>query len=653
MACGMGRAGRMGNRNMRLSLGITGHRETNLAYRDNAVGIAAALTQLFDAIDNGSTQEAKPRLHALLSLGADLLAVEIALGRGWQVAAPLPFGKSLNIAINAQPQTADDAHAILDGKSASNPDVAANAARIGDIASRVTCFQLAERDGCMTPLFLDSLQVPTSPDAVHAYSVAASDRAALAGQVMIEQIDLLVAVWDGHSPGPVGGTKHTITRALETGVPVLWIDASSPLDWRLLDAPETLASRWHRPQLLDAEAVRKLADDIVPDDESSIGQTLLDQQQPPVKSRKRFHAYRRIEAMFGNGILGLFDSLTQRYAPEDAVVAQDAAALLGSARSLKTTDTNLITKTETQIVRRFARADAIATYLSDAYRGGMVANLLLAAFAVIGGIAYLPFFDAALKWPFALFEFILLATILLVIVIGRKRDWHGRWFQTRRVAEYLRHAPFMLFLGVARPTGSWPYNSDTSWPEDYVRSILREIGLPNAVIDQATLRTSLEDWIGSHVAAQRAYHRAKAIRLNRIDHRLERISEYLFLLAMLIVALYLGGEIAAAAGFVATEKLHHASKLFTFLGVALPTLGGALAGIHYFADFGRFAAISESTAGRLEAVEQRIATLLVAPDDELDYGRVANIARAVDEIVVSEIEHWQDVFGGKHISVPV
>ena len=55
----------------------------------------------------------------------------------------------------------------------------------------------------------------------------------------------------------------------------------------------------------------------------------------------------------------------------------------------------------------------------------------------------------------------------------------------------------------------------------------------------------------------------------------------------------------------------------------------------------------------MEAVENRIATLLAAPDDELDYGTVANIARAVDEIVVSEIEHWQDVFGGKHISVPV
>lgn len=638
---------------MRLSVGITGHRETNLAYRDNTHGIEAALERVFAAIDAGAADDAKPRLHALLALGADLLAVEIALGRGWQVGAPLPFGRSLNVAINAQPQTADDAEALLQGLTANDPNVSANAARILDVASRVTCFQLAERDECITSLFLQSLQSPKSPDAVHAFSVAASDRAALAGQVMIEQIDLLIAVWDGHSPGPVGGTRHTINRTLEMGISVVWIDANRPADWRLLDAPEALATRWQQPVMKSAEAIQKLSAHLVPYEESNTGSVLLDQQVPPAKSRKRFHAYRRIEAMFGGGLFGVFGSLTQHYAQEDQVVENDSAALLDSARTLLATDPILIAKTETEIVRRFARADAMATYLSDAYRGGMVANLLLAAFAVIGGVAYLPFFDATFKWPFALFEFVLLATILLIILVGRKRDWHGRWFQTRRVAEYLRHAPFMLFLGVARPTGSWPHSSDTSWPENYVRSILREIGLPKAILDQATLRIALENWIGVHVSVQRAYHNGKAVRLNRINHRLERISEYLFLLAMLIVAVYLGAEVAAASGLVPVEQVRHASKMFTFLGVTLPTLGGALAGIHYFADFGRFAAISESTASRLEAVENRIATLLAAPDDELDYGIVANIARAVDEIVVSEIEHWQDVFGGKHISVPV
>ena len=71
MACGKSLVERMGDRKMRLSLGITGHRDTNLAYHDNAAGIAAALNQLFDASDGGSAERAKPRLHALLALGAE------------------------------------------------------------------------------------------------------------------------------------------------------------------------------------------------------------------------------------------------------------------------------------------------------------------------------------------------------------------------------------------------------------------------------------------------------------------------------------------------------------------------------------------------------------------------------------------------------
>ncbi len=85
----------------------------------------------------------------------------------------------------------------------------------------------------------------------------------------------------------------------------------------------------------------------------------------------------------------------------------------------------------------------------------------------------------------------------------------------------------------------------------------------------------------------------------------------------------------------------------------LPTLGGAIAGIRYFGDFERFSAISSITAEKLDAIDQRIIQLLAAPDSAIDYSTVADIAHATDEVVVSEIENWQSVFGGKHVSVPV
>jgi hypothetical protein len=96
-----------------------------------------------------------------------------------------------------------------------------------------------------------------------------------------------------------------------------------------------------------------------------------------------------------------------------------------------------------------------------------------------------------------------------------------------------------------------------------------------------------------------------------------------------------------------------ASKTFTFLGVAFPALGGAFAGIRYFGDFERFAAISEVTAGKLDVIIERIDRLSADPASQLSYAQVAGLAHMIDDVVIDEIESWQAVFAGKNITVPV
>jgi hypothetical protein len=257
------------------------------------------------------------------------------------------------------------------------------------------------------------------------------------------------------------------------------------------------------------------------------------------------------------------------------------------------------------------------------------------------------------KGPFTAAEFLLLAAILSITWLGQRRRWHTRWFETRRVAEYFRHAPILIALGVARPVGRWPKGTDTSWPEWYARQGLREIGLPHLVVTSGYLRAALENLLDMHIKRQRDYHVCKAERLTRVHENLDRLSGLSFLLAVISVTLCLALLIASAMNLVSREYVSRASSWFTLAGVVLPTLGAAIAGIRYFGDFERFAAISEVTAEKLNAIHQRINLLLAAPEEMLDYGRVSELAHASDDIVVSEIESWQSVFGGKHITVPV
>jgi hypothetical protein len=662
---------------VRLCLGVTGHRERHSLYQANKERIELVVGQILDQLSAIVTAEPEPfgpgsiapvRLHSMLADGADQALAHQALGRQWELIAPLPFGADLNCAINAAEDDAKGARAILAGQVPAGPATAARAASIRTLYDHARLFELADDDEDVTAVFLAALDQPESQELRDIFAADCSERVALAARLVIEQSDLIIAIWDGVRTSFVGGTGHTVSQALDLGAPVIWIDPAAPQDWRILRAPEALASLRTMPPDSDREAqLRALVQAALRPVEPAAashehsrkhadhpGVSALDARHWRARSNPIWHLYRRVEAVFsGEKRRNPWRSLTQTYEPPEANAAGNGAAVLAGLAGLPGADPSFHAEVATRVLARFAWADGLSSALSDTYRGGMMINFALSSFAIVGGIAYLPLADSKVKWVFALFEFVLLSLILVITVQGQKRRWHGRWFETRRVAEYLRHAPLLLALGAARSPGRWPKGAETSWPEWYARHALREAGLPRAKVTPAYLRHALTALLDAHVTQQRDYHHGKSKRLTAVHHNLDALSEWMFRLAVLAVAIFLGLQAAAWLDLFDTYLLKDLSKLFTFLGVMLPTFGGAIAGIRYFGDFERFAAISEVTAQKLDNVHARIALLLRAPDVAMDYGPVAEIAHAADDIVVSEIENWQAVFGGKQITVPV
>jgi hypothetical protein len=646
---------------IRLSLGVTGHRETNPSFAAHRADVESVLEEVFARVDARMTAAtetlgllAPTRLHSLLAGGVDQLAAAAALRHGWELVAPLPFGRQLNLAINAHPAVSADAAALLRSEAPADAEVAARADAIRRFYSAARLFELAEQDEATAQLFLGKLSAPADQARAQAFTAQCSERVALAARVMIEQSDILIAVWDGVTRSHVGGTGHTIAAALELGTPVLCIDPVRVKGWRILLTPESLVlsgdGQVDRDGMLAGlvrAALRPLEEDAL-----QTGARALGNEAWHPRSSRAWTGYRRIEALFG-GEGRPWRSLVQTYETPGQIGAGTGAPLLAMARSMAVSDPEFARRIEVEALRRFAWADGISARLSDSYRGGMIASFLLSILAVAAGMAYQPLGREGDKWLFSLTEFLLLCSILLIIWLGRRWRWHKRWFETRRVAEYFRHAPILLLLGVARPAGRWPKGIDTSWPEYYGRHGLRGPGLPHVAITTAYLRQSLEQLLDGHVVRQRDYHIGKAQRLTTVHRRLDRLSQRLFQLAVLSVAGYLALTGAAAAGLIPHGWPDTGSKLFTFLGVMFPTLGASIAGMRYFGDFERFAAISEVTAEKLDGIHKRIQLLLGAPDTKLDYAGVAELAHAVDHVVVAEIENWQAVFGGKHIAVPV
>ncbi|KPF79365.1 hypothetical protein IP88_01995 [alpha proteobacterium AAP81b] len=638
-----------------LSIGLTGHRSGNAAYAANQSAIAAALAEIFGLLEAAHPAAAcAMRLNTLLAEGADLLAADLALARGWELVTPLPFGEALNLAVNGLPMTLADAEAILAGAAPGDPEVAARVGAIAAVAARARCFALAEQDAELAPLFLASLADPGA--AAAPWSARMGERAALAARVMIEQADIMIGIWDGAARAEPGGTGHTVFAALQAGAPVVWIDVARPQAWRILHAPEALADR-DTPAPEDRaaalQALARAATTLAATGgarRSGLGAEAL---APAAWRRhgRRWPLYRRMEALFG-GDGRPFRRLRQTYEHPSEVATGSGAALLAAARALPGGDPALASAIDSEVLQRFVWSDAISAELSDAYRGGMTLNFFLSAAAVTAGIAYQPFAHPIDKWGFALVELALLVLILVNTSLGRRRGLHARWFETRRVAEYLRHAPAMLLLGTARAPGRWARSSDADWPETYARQSLRRPGLPQVAVTGAYLRGVLGGVLAPHIRGQRDYHRGKAHRLEHVHHGLDRISEASFGLAILSVSLFLILSGLAAVTMVPEGWPEAAAKAFTFLGVLFPTVGAALAGIRYFGDFERFAAISRVAAEKLDSIDRRLTLLLGAEDDQLDYAGAVELAHAADDVVFTEIESWQAVFGGKYITIP-
>lgn len=643
----------------RLSLGITGHREGNAAFAANRAAVAQALDRLLDEIDAILAQEptapAPTRMHSLLTNGVDQIAASQALAHGWELVAPLPYGRTLNRAISAAPATPEDALALLAGSCAQDPAVNTRAEEILALEERAHLFELADQDERVTSLFLARLNAPDDHAAMLAFDAHNSDQVALAGRVMVEQCDLVIGVWDGVAHNLEGGTGHTITTALALGTPVLLIHPARPESWSIITTPEALAhhgvpreSDHARLAALVRGALRPLDEDGGLADPAS---NPLAAERWPGRSSRIWLAYRLIEMLFGEGRFRP-RALMQTYEPPERIAEGSGAEMLAAARALPGAEPRMVDRIAASILPEFARADGIASRIADTYRSGMVANFVLSAAAVLLGLVYQPLGLEENKWPFALGEFLLLGLILLITWLGNRQGWHQRWFDARRIAEYLRPAPALLPLGIARPPARWPRGTTLAWPEYQARHRIRAIGLPRAVVTRGYLRAALQGLLVPHVANQHDYHRAKARRLTAVHHRLDRLAEALFIAAVISVSSYLALKGLAALGLIDHELPHRLSKLATFLGVAFPTLAASISAIRFFGDFERFAGISIVAAEKLEAVGERLNLLLTGPEDAIDYAAAADLGRAIDEITVSEIEGWQAVFGGKHITLP-
>jgi hypothetical protein len=593
-----------------LAVGITGHRRERLA----AAGaedsyVCETIDQLLGGIAKSCREskeqyaeffaDAEPelRLVSALAEGSDQMAAEVARGQGWVLDVCLPFSR--------REYTRD----------------------FSDDSSRARYQELLKEARCVFELH------GSRKDEQAAYQAV--------GRMVLDQCDLLIAVWDGNPARGRGGTAQVVAEAIGQRIPVIRIDASAR------SQPELLWSG-----LEDAD-LEQLLPETVPSGPAAplLKNLVLALSAPPpdevdVEFLRRFlaGAYRpRRPAMSYPLLLWATGVRPMRLSDfrhrQEAGSAQDLRDLLGAVSASPHVDSERLQR----LIHRYARADAAALDYSRLHRSGFVANFALAAFAVLLALAGLVL--PQLKVLLVAAELLVVVSILIRTRAGNRAGWHAMWLDNRHLAERLRALCLTSLVGDLglRDSEQRDAAAIPGWVGWYSRAVGREAGLLCRRADRGYLE-QVQSIALSAVEGQIRYQETSAAQAQAVEERLERAGEIFFGTTIAACTVWLVLTIAGVQMHISGKV--SATEILTLLTGFLPALGAASYGIRMQADFAGIAARAAVTSDRLVRLARAIRR------DPPSQERLSARLRRLADIMLADVERWRVTYKVRQLRLP-
>ncbi|HEY1880306.1 MAG TPA: DUF4231 domain-containing protein [Caulobacteraceae bacterium] len=618
---------------MAFRVGVVGHRPDRLPSSEEALGqirrrVAEVLERVAEAVTDCANSPDRrfyapglaPTLTAVspLAEGADRIFAEEALRCGYRLTCIMPFHR-------------DEFKRDFDGPESFEE---ASAARFDGILVK------AEQARALTSFELDGRR----ERAHEAYSQA--------GRVVLNQSDLLLAVWDGGSSNGIGGTFDTIQQAIGFNVPTLWLDSRAPYGWRLLRDEADLESITGEtdcaPCPVPGEGALIHAIGEVVKAELSLGggqvvglEAYLAETRPKRNWAMTWKLFRdfmdsgrvRLPAIRVTNFEDQIRSGWQVIGDPDVAdedIAPDRSWINGRLR------------------RHYAWSDKLADLYADAHRSAFVGASLMAASAVLAALLPLAgHFGRHAAADTAILEALILAVLVVMPIRARRRRWHEKWLEYRVLAELVRELRILIPFGGARPLPRIAAHLSNygdparSWMNWQARAIARDVGLPNERIDKAYVIercAELLEFLGTASPAhgQIGFHSMNSHRMERIHQRLHRMSLILFAVTIAAVAANW------ALRFNNPDIPERIAAWFILISAFLPALGAAFATINNQGEFARLQRRANAMSQSLTAVRDQLMEMIASAEGPT-LAHVSELAAELASMMVDENTEWRIV----------
>jgi hypothetical protein len=577
-----------------LSLGLTGHRSVGMTGATAAAaerGIGAVLEALGRALAPVIAQDASffsaaapvMRLITMGAEGADLLGMRAADQYGLKISCVIPF-------------------ALDDYRNDFSPEAATVAAEL--FAKTESLLELPGR----------------RDEGPRAYERA--------NDVILSNIDLLVAVWNGSRAHGRAGTGDVVQDAVLKGIPIIVVDPQSPAAPGILAAPPIddveppVASDLARKPL-PADLTAFIHGIVSPPAKRAQRAALVDlvaETQQSAQWRFEYPLLLKTLAHWPKAARKPSIAAPKSARPDDAA----PSVALAKTKRLETIDRarNIIDALAVQYGRKF-RSSAVSQYLVvilGAWISGVIGLLIPSLSAATIAIQ-------------------LLANVLVLgdAAFRARHRWQERWLDYRVVAERLRWLGFRnaFGLGGGRQMRAG-LQRQKSWIDWYIRRTAHALGPPQGKIDAASIAAAADHLSEIEIPDQIEYHRGTFRQLGLLERRLF-FGAHAALVASLGVAVVLAVAAVRAGSLEAVGWKPIAIVLLAILPATMTSLNG----LRVDADLARLVERSAQTIALLFRVRRNI---LASPRD---YDHVAANMQRLASIMMTELEEWRFVIDSR------
>jgi hypothetical protein len=524
--------------------------------------------------------------------------------------------------------------------------VAAEALRLGyalhvplpcPTATYLSAFQAASRTTGEDPraMFTRLLGQAQSVQILDAAPNAVLDPAAYAavGRTVLRHTDVLIAVWDGAPAAGPGGTGEVVEQARAWQLPVVRIDPRHPGDWTF-EANSTSPAR------------------------QSLEGAVADTLRPPAATHAALAEYLSTHPWPGVG--GSF-ALTTRWVA--GIFLPLPIVTLGRAtirrarmewRALwKHADATLVHPLDQGLEEYYVWAEGLGNRYGTLHRDAASLPYVLAPLAVL--LALLAHWGETLiglkaAACFGVAEVLILASIIRLYQTAVTRRYHDRWIDYRSLAEELRQLAFLWPLGRPLPViellgETEGEASQFAWVGWYVRAVVRDLGLCPGTWTPEHLE-KLRDMLATRfIGSQVDYHRRTAERFERVGSRLERLTIWTFVCALVIGLLHVTVFGAYApinrmlydygSPVIGARAWQTVGIIGAILAIFLPALGAAVHGFLSQGDFRNLAHRSQRMCEHLAPLATEV------KETPLHFDALGIAAEKAAAVMRDEVVYWR------------